>query len=246
MACGCPVRWFQADTRPLSSRRSTASCSWVVTCSTLSGPATRPPSEASTGWPGAAAAAPSSGPAPAGPGSRGSPSPRPSRRASRPRARTPRRRTTRGRSGPASRAPRTARPAGPPTLRHRLSRLRAGEQVVLGREDVVVAADLPAEHVVALDLELGGEPEQPGHRGQEDRRDLAAGAGPDEATDGLGEEQRRGRGRRVDADREPRYVDPLRHHAYGDQPATVAPGELRDPLGRRLLVREHDRRPARR
>ena len=39
----------------------------------------------------------------------------------------------------------------------RLPGLRLGEQVVLGGEDVGLVGDRPAEHVVALDLHLGGE-----------------------------------------------------------------------------------------
>jgi hypothetical protein len=54
---------------------------------------------------------------------------------------------------------------------------------VLGGEDVALVVDPAAEHVVALDLQLGGEAEQVGHRRQEDRRGLAALAGPHEAAD---------------------------------------------------------------
>ena len=42
----------------------------------------------------------------------------------------------------------------------RLAGVRLGEQVVLGGEDVALVVDLAAEHVVALDLHLGGEAEQ--------------------------------------------------------------------------------------
>ena len=80
------------------------------------------------------------------------------------------------------------------------------------------------------------------HRRQEHRRALAAGPGPHEAADRLGEEQRRrGRGR-VDADREPRDVDTLRHHPDRDHPARFALGELRDLARPGLLVRQHHHR----
>ena len=82
-----------------------------------------------------------------------------------------------------------------------------------------------AEHVVALDLHLGGVAEQARHRRQEHRRGLAARAGPHEAADGLGEEERRRGGRRVDADRQPRHVDALGDHPDRDHPAVVALGE---------------------
>ena len=123
----------------------------------------------------------------------------------------------------------------------RLPRLRLGEQVALGGEDVGLVGDRAAEHVVALDLHLGGVLQQRRHRRQEHRRGLAARPGTHEAADRLGEEQRgRGRGR-VDADREPRDVDALRHHPDRDHPAPVALGELHDLAGAGLLVREHHR-----
>ena len=81
-----------------------------------------------------------------------------------------------------------------------------------------------------------------GTDGQEDRCGLAAPAGPHEAADGLGEEERR-RGRRgVDADREARHVDALGHHADGDHPALVARAEVLDALARAEVVGEDDRR----
>ena len=114
------------------------------------------------------------------------------------------------------------------------------EQLVLGGEDVALVVDLALEHVVALDLHLGGEAEQVGHRRQEDRRGLAAPPGPDEPADGLREEQRgRGAGG-VDPDGEPRHVDALGDHPDRDHPALLALGERRDPLRGGLLVRQHD------
>ena len=41
-----------------------------------------------------------------------------------------------------------------------LARVRLVQQVLLGGEDVVLVPDRPAEHVVALDLHLGGEAQQ--------------------------------------------------------------------------------------
>jgi hypothetical protein len=96
--------------------------------------------------------------------------------------------------------------------------------------------------VVALDLELRGEVEQGGHAGQEDRRRLAAPARPHEPADRLREVERRRRRRRVDADRQPRDVDALRHHADRDQPPLVALGEVLDPPGGARVVREDDDR----
>ena len=45
--------------------------------------------------------------------------------------------------------------------------------------------------------------------------------------------------RRVDADREPGYVDPLADHPHRHHPPVVGVGERRDLLRRRLLVGEH-------
>ena len=99
------------------------------------------------------------------------------------------------------------------------------------------------EHVVALDLHLGGQAEQRQHRRQEHRGGLAAPPGPDEPADCLGEEQRRRRRGRVDADRQPRHVDALADHPHRDHPPRVALGELRDLAAGRLLVRQHDGGP---
>ena len=87
------------------------------------------------------------------------------------------------------------------------------------------------EHVVALDLHLGGQAEQRQHRRQEDRGGLAAPPGPDEPADCLGEEQRRRRRGGVDTDRQPRHVDALADHPHRDHPPRVALGELRRSCG---------------
>ena len=93
-----------------------------------------------------------------------------------------------------------------------------------------------AQHVVALELQLGGEAEQRRARRQEDRRRLAALAGPHEPADGLGEEQRRGGRRGVDTDREPRARRRPR------RPSGRRPSSGRRP---RRTSRSSSRRPSR-
>ncbi len=219
--CGWPVRWFQAATRPLSSRRRVARCSWVETSRThVLGRRARCAAAAWRARSAAGAAGRAPGRARAARGCRGSPSPPRSRRAPRPRGRTRRRRRAPGRSAPRSPAPRSE-PSSSSLAPS--AALACGEQLVLGGEDVALVVDLALEHVVALDLHLGGEAEQVRHRRQEHRRGLAAAPGPDEAADGLREEQRgRGAGR-VDPDREPRHVDALGDHPDRDHPALRRP-----------------------
>ncbi len=109
-------------------------------------------------------------------------------------------------------------------------------------EDVLLApgaVEPLAEDVVALLLELAGEAQQQRHARQEDAGGLAALAGAHEPADGLGEEQRRGGRRGVDADHEARDVDALADHADGDHPPVVALAERRDLLAGLRVVRQH-------
>ena len=96
--------------------------------------------------------------------------------------------------------------------------------------------------MVALLLEPRGVVEHDGHRREEDRGGLAAPAGSHETADGLGEEERRRRRGRIDADGESRHVDALRHHADGDHPPLVARSEVLDAPARAEVVGEDDRR----
>ena len=91
-----------------------------------------------------------------------------------------------------------------------------------GQQRRLVRVAARGEDVVALALHLGGEAEQQRHAGHEHRRGLAAGAGPDEAADRLGEEQRGRGGGGVDPDRQPGHVHALRDHPHRHHPALVA------------------------
>ena len=127
-------------------------------------------------------------------------------------------------------------------VRGGVAALGGGEQVVVERP-LVVALRVAVERVVALALEfVRRAPSSGGHVRQEDARGLAPAAGAHEPADGLGEEQRRRGAGRVDADREARHVDALRHHPHRDHPAARALREGLDPRRGLGLVGEHDRR----
>ena len=85
--------------------------------------------------------------------------------------------------------------------------LGARQQLTLGGEEVALVVHDATEDVVTLLLHQRGVLQQRRHAGQEDRGRLASTPRADEAADRLGEEQRCGRGRRVDADGQPRDVD---------------------------------------
>ena len=76
--------------------------------------------------------------------------------------------------------------------------VRLGEQAVL-QVQLALVLERTVQGVVTLELEGCGEREELRDARQEDRGRLPASPDPDEATDSLGEEQRRGRGRGVDA-----------------------------------------------
>ena len=97
--------------------------------------------------------------------------------------------------------------------------------------------------MVTFGLELGGEPEQDRHRGQEHRGRLAPPAGPDEPADGLREVQRGGHAGGVHADGEPRDVDAFGDHPHGDHPALAGVGERGDLPGRGRVVGQHHHGP---
>ena len=82
-----------------------------------------------------------------------------------------------------------------------------------------------AQHVVALCLQLAGQPQQHRDARQEHRRHLPRPPRPHEAADRLGEEQRCRRAGGVHPHGEPRDVHALRHHADRDHPPVVGLAE---------------------
>ena len=185
--CGWPVRWSQAPTRPFSSLRSAGHLPVRRPRRRAGAPRRRCAPRGLLGALPAAAAAWSPGPAPAGRGGRGSPPP--------PRVPTaawvpnsPPSNSTRSNVACASSASNGSSSA--PGVGLRPVGLRRAARPPAAKRPLVVA-DRPVERVVALDLHLGRELQQRRHGRQEDRRRLAAPAGPHEPADGLREEQRR-------------------------------------------------------
>ena len=131
----------------------------------------RRPSASLPGRSAAAAAGRASGRARAGRECRGSPSPPPSRRAPPPRDRTAAVEEDPVEAGLGAEGLERELELGG----GRLTGVGLVQQVLLRGEDVALVAHLALEDVVALDLHLGGEAEQRGHRRQEDRGGLATG-----------------------------------------------------------------------
>ena len=122
-----------------------------------------------------------------------------------------------------------------------------GGLAALALGDDRLALGLEHERVVALLLDPGGELLEPRVRGQEEVRHLRAvapaGGAADEAPDDLAEEQLGARGRRVDADAQPRDVDALGDHQHGHEPRAGARGEAGDARRGVGRVGGHDRGP---
>ena len=97
------------------------------------------------------------------------------------------------------------------------------------RPDVGFPGAGTSQHVVALPLQRRGVGQQDRHGGQEHRCHLAAPPRTHEPAHRLGEEQRSRGGRRIDPDRQPRHVHPLRDHPDRHHPAILSRGELLDP-----------------
>ena len=121
----------------------------------------------------------------------------------------------------------------------RILTLGRREQVIFGRP-LAVLVRRPIEGVIALPLEFARQSEKRRHVRKKDARGLATASRAHETPDGLGEEQRGGRRRCVDADRKPWHVDALRHHSYRDHPPGRVGGEGLDTRGCLGLVRQHD------
>jgi hypothetical protein len=114
------------------------------------------------------------------------------------------------------------------------------ERVLRIEEAVAVFLLRAVQGVVALGLHRVGQRHQLRHRGQEDRRRLAALAGTHEAPHRLGEEQRSGGRGGIDADGQPRDVHAFGDHPDGHHPALLAGGEFLDLAGGLGVVGEDD------